>query len=112
MIFLHEVHEVAGGRMGDFEEAIQSGWKPLVEKERTAKLLWFWQHTHGTGPSYQAVSITAVKARSPRGRLVAQARAGGARPDRSRAGRAGPRAGSMQVRRPTRWPAPPECERA
>ena len=78
MIFLHEVHEVAGGRMGDFEEAIQSGWKPLVEKERTAKLLWFWQHTHGTGPSYQAVSITAVKDWSTWGRLVAQARADGA----------------------------------
>src|SRR2546423_13295739 len=78
MIFLHEVHEVAGGRMGDFEEAIQSGWKPLVEKERTAKLLWVWQHTHGTGPSYQAVSITAAKERSTRGRPVAPAAAAGA----------------------------------
>jgi len=72
MIFLHEVHEVAGGRMGDFEEAVRGGWKPLVEKDRTAKLLWFWHHTHGTGPSYQAVSITAVKDWTAWGELVAR----------------------------------------
>src|SRR5256712_12283204 len=101
MIFLHEVHEVAGGRMGDFEEAIQSGWKPLVEKERTAKLLWFWQHTHGTGPSYQAVSITAVKDWATGGRLVGQGRAGGGARDWDRGGCAGRRGGGRKILVPT-----------
>ena len=72
MIFLHEVHEVAGGRIDDFEEAVRTGWKPLVERDRTAKLLWFWRLTHGTGPSYQAVSITAVKDWAAWGELSAR----------------------------------------
>ena len=78
MIFLHEVHEIAGGRMVEFETAVRGGWKPLVEEEGKAKLLWFWLHTHGTGPSYQAVSITAVDGWEAWGRLVRRAREDGA----------------------------------
>ncbi len=74
MIFLHEVHEVVGGHMAEFEDALRTGWKPRVERDGEAKLLWFWHHTHGTGPSYQAVSITAVKDWATWGRLVARAR--------------------------------------
>jgi hypothetical protein len=58
-IFLHETHEISGGRMHDFEAAFRSGWVPAVERAGDARLLWFWHHTHGTGPSYQAISITA-----------------------------------------------------
>ncbi len=61
MIYVHEVHEVAGGRMADFGDAMRSEWRALVEAGDRARLLWFWQLTHGTGPSYQAVSITAVR---------------------------------------------------
>ncbi len=61
MIFLHETHEVAAGRMAEFEDAFRRTWRPLVEQDGTARLVWFWEHTHGTGPSYQAVSITAVR---------------------------------------------------
>lgn len=61
MIYVHEVHEVAGGRMVDFGDAMRSEWRPLIETGDRARLLWFWQLTHGTGPSYQAVSITAVR---------------------------------------------------
>jgi hypothetical protein len=61
MIYVHEVHEVAGGRMAEFGEALRSEWRPLLEGGNRARLLWFWQLTHGTGPSYQAVSITAVR---------------------------------------------------
>ena len=74
MIFLHEVHEVAGGRMAEFEAAVRTGWKPLVEEPGDARLLWFWHHTHGTGPSYQAVSITALGGWDVFGRLVRRAR--------------------------------------
>ena len=61
MLYLHETHEVVGGRMGEFETLLRERWKPLVEASGAAKLLWFWHHTHGTGPSYQAISITAVR---------------------------------------------------
>ena len=61
MIFLHEIHEIIGGRTPDFEAALQSQWRPLIEADGRARLLWFWHLTHGTGPSYQAVSITAVR---------------------------------------------------
>jgi hypothetical protein len=61
MIFLHETHEVVAGEMHAFEDAVRTLWRPLVEERREARLLWFWEHTHGTGPSYQAVSITAVR---------------------------------------------------
>jgi len=61
MLFVHETHEVAGGKMEEFEEAVRTLWRPLVEERGGVRLLWFWHLTHGTGASYQAVSITAVR---------------------------------------------------
>jgi hypothetical protein len=61
MLFVHETHEVAGGKMEEFEEAVRTLWRPLAEERGEARLLWFWHRTHGTGASYQAVSITAVR---------------------------------------------------
>ncbi len=72
MIFVHEVHEVAGGKMDEFGAAVRDVWRPLVEEERTARLLWFWELTHGTGASYQAVSITAVRDWAAWGDVVAR----------------------------------------
>ncbi len=77
MIFLHETHEIAGGRMGEFEESYRAGWKPLVEESGRARLLWFWHHTHGTGPSYQAVSITAVESWAAWGEMASRLGADG-----------------------------------
>jgi len=61
VLFLHETHEVAGGKVGEFGEAIRTAWRPLVEARGEARLLWFWELTHGTGASYQVVSITAIR---------------------------------------------------
>ena len=61
MIYVHEVHEVLGGKMEEFGEAVRTLWRPLLEERGDARLLWFWELAHGTGPSYQAVSITAVR---------------------------------------------------
>ena len=61
MLFLHEIHEVVAGRMDAFEELLRTTWRPWIEESGDARLCWFWEHTHGTGPSYQAVSITAVR---------------------------------------------------
>jgi hypothetical protein len=72
MIYLHEVHEVAGGRMEEFADAVRTQWRPLVEEDGHARLLWFWHLAHGTGASYQAVSITAVFDWTAWGTLVAR----------------------------------------
>jgi hypothetical protein len=61
MIFLHEVHEIVGGKMDEFGDAVRTTWRPLIEERGDARLLWFWHLTHGTGASYQAVSVTAVR---------------------------------------------------
>jgi hypothetical protein len=74
MIFLHETHEVVAGRMDDFETAVRTVWRPLVEERGEARLCWFWEHTHGTGPSYQAVSVTAVRDWATWGALVERGR--------------------------------------
>ena len=74
MIYLHETHEVVGGKMEEFEHALRAQWVPLMERDGDAKLLWFWQHTHGTGPSYQAIAVTAVRDWEAWGRLVERMR--------------------------------------
>ena len=74
MLYLHETHEIIGGKMDDFEHALGQHWVPLAEAGGVAKLLWFWHHTHGTGPSYQAISITAVRDWNAWGTLVERMR--------------------------------------
>lgn len=74
MLYLHEIHEVVAGKMDAFEDAVRTVWRPLVEERNEARLLWFWEHTHGTGPSYQAVSITAVRDWATWGALVERRR--------------------------------------
>ncbi len=61
MLFLHETHDVVAGKMTEFGDALRTEWQPLVEDDGAARLLWFFELTHGTGASYQAISITAVR---------------------------------------------------
>ena len=42
-----ETHEVLGGKMGEFKTAVHEGWRCLLAKNGDARLLWFWDHTHG-----------------------------------------------------------------
>ncbi len=74
MIYLHETHEIVGGKMDEFEDALRAQWLPLMERDGDARLLWYWHHTHGTGPSYQAIAITAIRDWDAWGRLVERAR--------------------------------------
>jgi len=70
MIFLQEIHEVIGGKMEEFSEAMRDRWKPLIEKDDLARVLWFWELTMMTSLSYTAVSITAVRDWQSWGTLV------------------------------------------
>jgi hypothetical protein len=75
MIYLHEVHDVLGGKMEEFGDAVRTRWRPVLEEGGNARLLWYWELAHGTGPSYQAVSIAAVRDWATWGALVADRRA-------------------------------------
>jgi len=70
MVYLLETHEVVGGKMHEFSEAMRDQWKPLVEQDGLAKVLWFWELAVMTNVSYTAVSIVAVRDWQAWGTLV------------------------------------------
>jgi hypothetical protein len=61
MLFLHEVHHVDGRKEDEFEAAFRDGWMPMLAKDDDARLLWYTNHAHGSGVSYNVVTITAVR---------------------------------------------------
>jgi hypothetical protein len=61
MLFVHEVHKVVGKKDEEFEAAYRDGWMPMLAKDDDARLLWYMNHAHGSGVSYQVVTITAVR---------------------------------------------------
>ena len=54
MLFMHEVHAVIGDKERDFEAAYRDGWMPLLAEDDDARLLWYLNHAHGSGPSYRS----------------------------------------------------------
>jgi hypothetical protein len=61
MLFVHEVHRVVGTKEDEFEAAFREGLMPTLAKDDDARLLWYMNHAHGSGVSYQVVTITAVR---------------------------------------------------
>jgi hypothetical protein len=63
MLFLHETHSVIGRNEDDFESAFRGpgGWIERLGVDDDARLLWYLDHVHGTGPAYTVVTITAVR---------------------------------------------------
>lgn len=61
MLFLHETHQVIGRREDEFEAAFREGWLPALAKGDEARLLYFLHHAHGTGVSYNVITITALR---------------------------------------------------
>ncbi|HEY2427458.1 MAG TPA: hypothetical protein VGI06_00905 [Acidimicrobiales bacterium] len=61
-IYLHEAHRVVGSAEDEFEAAYRDpgGWMDVLGRGEDARLLYFLDHAHGSGPSYQVVTITAV----------------------------------------------------
>ncbi len=60
MLFLHEVHKVVGTKEDEFEAAFRDEWMPTMAESDNARLLWYTNHAHGSGLSYNVVTITAV----------------------------------------------------
>lgn len=61
MLFVHEVHKVRGRAEDEFEAAFRDGWMPTLAAGDDARLLWYANQAHGSGPSYTVVTVTAVR---------------------------------------------------
>ena len=61
LLFMHEVHTVRGRAEDDFEAAFRDGWMPMLGTADDARLLWYANHAHGSGPAYTVVTVTAVR---------------------------------------------------
>jgi hypothetical protein len=59
--FLHETHAVRGEAEDEFDALVREAWIPRVAETAGARLLYFLRHTHGTGPSYRSVTLTALE---------------------------------------------------
>ena len=76
MLLLHEVHEVIGSRETEFEAAYRDGYLPTLASGDDARLLYFLHHAVGTGPSYNVVTITALRDGAAWDRLAERVDAG------------------------------------
>ena len=61
MLFVHELHQVVGAKEDEFEALFRDGWMRTLAEGDEARLLWYMNHAHGSGVSYQVVTITAVR---------------------------------------------------
>ena len=61
MLFVHETHQVVGLKEDEFETLYRTGWMPMLAEGDDARLLWYMNHAHGSGPAYNVVTITGVR---------------------------------------------------
>ena len=80
MLFMHEVHQVRGRAEDDFEAAMRDGWMPTLGAGEDARLLWYANHAHGTGPAYNVMTLTAVRDGPAWERLALRVQRGDLRP--------------------------------
>jgi hypothetical protein len=80
VLFLHETHKVVGAREDEFESAYREGWMPTLAEEDSARLLWYTNHAHGSGLSYNVVTITGIADGAAWDSLARRAQTGDLRP--------------------------------
>jgi hypothetical protein len=63
MLLLHETHSVIGRCEDDFEDAYKgsNGFVERLSSNDDARLLWYMDHVHGTGPAYTVITLTALR---------------------------------------------------
>jgi hypothetical protein len=69
-LFLHETHRVRGALEEQFEAQYRDRWMSALAEGDDARLLWYVQQAHGTGPAYRICTITAVRDGAAYGRLL------------------------------------------
>jgi len=60
VLYVHEVHTVAGRHDDDFESVYRDRWLPELARDDGTRLLYFLRQTFATGRAYQVVTITAA----------------------------------------------------
>ncbi len=76
MLFMHEVHSVVGEKEREFEAAYRDEWMPRLASGDDARLLWYLNQAHGSGPAYTVVTVTAVPDGDAYQRLAERLRGG------------------------------------
>jgi hypothetical protein len=76
MLFMHEVHSVRGELEQEFEATYRDGWMTLLAEADDARLLWYFNQAHGSGPAYNVVTVTAVRDGEAYHRLAERMRSG------------------------------------
>jgi hypothetical protein len=76
MLFMHEVHSVLGEKEHEFEAAYRDGWMTHLAGDDDARLLWYLNQAHGSGPAYTVVTVTAVRDGAAYQRLAERLRSG------------------------------------
>src|SRR5579871_411680 len=76
MLFVHEVHHVRGRSEEQFELAFRKEWMPILAEGDDARLLWYFNHAHGSGPAYRCVTITGVRDGAALERLMSRVQKG------------------------------------
>lgn len=76
MWLLHETHQIRGEVEDDFDALLRDAWIPGVAAVRGARVGWVLRHTHGTGPSYRLITITALESPDAYGALAEAAARG------------------------------------
>jgi hypothetical protein len=69
-LFVHETHRVRGALEERFEAHYRDRWMPALADDDDARLVWYAQQAHGSGPAYRVCTITAVRDAAAYGRLV------------------------------------------
>ncbi len=59
MLFLHEVHRIAGGNERAFELHVRDGWTGALGAD--ARLAWHLKLVHGAGRAYVHITVTALR---------------------------------------------------
>jgi len=71
VLILHETHTVAGRHEDAFDTCLRDEWLPGVASIDGARLLAVLKQAHGSGPSYQVITLTLLRDASSYGALAA-----------------------------------------
>lgn len=70
MWLLHETHAIRGECEDEFDAKLRDLWIPRVAETKGARVAYVLRHTHGTGPSYRLVTLTALEGAPAYGALA------------------------------------------
>src|ERR1051325_8360365 len=76
MLFIAETHRVKGLHQDDFEDLIRDQWLPALASSPGARLLWYFNHAHGSSISFNVATITGVEDWDAWGRLQDRVQSG------------------------------------